>query len=339
MRRFQWISLSTLLVLAGWTLACGEGNPVAPPGTILTITASPSRISLNGQAQIIVEGRRPDGNRLPEGTEIRFSTNLGNLTPLIAEIDSAGRATAVLRGDGRSGTATVTVTTGTGAEGATEATVDVLIGESPETAAQLLISANPDDIPIESTSTITVIAREPDGTPVGQGETIILTTTLGTLNPARPVTDSDGVATSTLLAGEQAGEAVVAAILGASDQASTTVTIRDAAAEISLTATPASVTQNGGSIRLDALVTNAQGEGFRGARVTFLVNRGTLQQPGVVPTDSDGIATNTLVLDDNDLDDLAPGDTFPVTARTVTGAGDPITSTVNIRVTGGGGGG
>jgi hypothetical protein len=311
--------------------ACSEGNPVAPPGTLLTITASPARIPLTGQSVITVTGRRPDGNPLSDGTEIRFSTTLGTIDAVV-EADSRGVATAVLRADGRQGSAMVRATTGAGGDGAAEATLDVLIGEDDTSRPMLLVSANPTEIPVQDTSTVTVIARNADGTSVGQGQTIILTTTLGSLNPSRPVTDRTGTATSILDAGDQAGTATIGAILGSSMQATTTVTIRDAAAAISLQATPPTVSLNGGTIRLDALVTNAQGEGFPGARVTFLVNRGTLSQTGVVPTNDDGIATNMLTLTMDDLRDLSIGSTFQVTARTVTGAGEPITSVANIRV-------
>lgn len=323
-----------LLVATVLTTACDSGSPIAPPGTILTITASPSRISLNGQAQILVEGRRPDGNRLPEGTEIRLSTNLGTLTPLIAEVDSSGLATSVLRGDGRSGTATVSATTGAGAEGATEATVEVLVGESPETAPTVRITVNPDNIPVgeDSTATVTVIARNSDGTPVDAGRTVILQTTLGSLDPRRPLTDDDGTATSILTAEDQAGTAAITATVGASEVATTNLTIRDAATDISVQANPATVPRSGGTIQLTAFVTNSQGQGFQGAPVTFEAERGSLATNGVVFTNTSGVASNELTITEEQIQNLPSGAMINVSATTPLGTGDLITDTTVVTV-------
>lgn len=337
MRRLTWISLSTLLVLAGLVLGCGSGNPIAPPGTILTVTAQPARISLSGQSQILVEGRRPDGNRLPEDTEIRFSTNLGTITPIIAQVGPDGRATATLRADGRSGTATVTVTTGTGAEGATEATTDVLVGESPDTAPTVRITVNPDNVPVgeTSTATVTIIARNPDGTTVQAGLTVILETTLGSLDPRRPLTDDDGTATSILTAGDQAGTAEITATVGASEVATTNLTIRDSATDISVQANPRTVPPSGTGgqpIALTAFVTNSQGQGFQGAPVTFEAQRGSLSTNGVVFTDTSGVARNQLTITQEQLQGLSAGDTFTVTATTPLGTGELISATTIVEV-------
>lgn len=323
-----------LLVLFGFLPGCGDGNPVAPPGTILTVTANPSRISLNGQAQIIVEGRRPDGNRLPADTEIRLTTSLGTLTPTIVQVDSSGRAIATLRGDGRAGTATVSATTGAGAEGGTEAMVDVLIGESPETAPTVRLTVNPDNIPVgdDSTATVTVIARNSDGTPVAAGQTVILESTLGSLSPRRPVTDDDGTATSTLIAGNQAGTAQISATVGASDVATTDLTIRDAATDISVQANPGTVPRAGGTIQLTAFVTNSQGQGFQGAPVTFEAERGSLSANGVVFTNTSGVASNELTITQEQIQNLPSGSTISVTATTPLGTGELISDTTFITV-------
>ncbi|HXU33317.1 MAG TPA: PKD domain-containing protein [Thermoanaerobaculia bacterium] len=92
-------------------LACGKASPTAPSGTLLTISASPTRISSNGTATISIIGRTATGTPLRSGTELRLATSLGSIEPLVTT-NSNGEATATLRGDGRQGTATVEVTTG-----------------------------------------------------------------------------------------------------------------------------------------------------------------------------------------------------------------------------------
>lgn len=336
MKRSLTLSLlAALLVVAAF--ACDSANPVAPSGTILIISASPTQIELTGTSTVTVTGRRPNGSPLARGTEIRFSTNLGTIDGIVS-VDGNGIAVATLQGDGRSGTATVTASTGSGTSGtdgeggttgAVSVTVDVQIGESDATKPTLLVSASPDNIAVEGTSTITIIGRKSDGSPVAGGQEVILTTTLGSLDPARPVTQSDGTTTSTLTAGAQAGTATVTAILGASDPATTQVTIRQAATDISIQANPASITTAGGSINLTAFVTNAQGEPNQGSAVTFATQRGTLETEGVVITGSDGAATNTLTVDQNDLNNVTE---FKVFARTPNGAGIQIEAEATIKV-------
>ena len=205
MKSLRLASLVALLVVPG--VACDSANPTAPSGSILTITASPTQVSLNGSSLITVIGRKPDGNPLNEGTEVRFSTTRGTIDPIV-QVDENGVAQAVYRADGRSGTATVTAATG---DGTATVTIELQVGESPESRPNLVLSVSPNNIPVEGTAEITVIARNPDGSPVAAGETVILTTTLGSIAPSRPRTGSDGTATATLRAGNQAGNATARA--------------------------------------------------------------------------------------------------------------------------------
>ena len=90
-----------LLSLAVFTLmGCDKATPVAPDGTVLIVSANPSKVSLNGTSTITVIGRRPDGNPLNPGTEIRLSVDRGTIDSIVA-VDSNGRATATYRADGR----------------------------------------------------------------------------------------------------------------------------------------------------------------------------------------------------------------------------------------------
>jgi hypothetical protein len=311
-------------------LGCDKATPVAPNGTILTISANPSQIGLNGRSTIRIVGRKPDGQPLNPGTEIRLTVDRGTINPTIVETDDRGEATATFRADGRQGTAMITAMTG---GGMTMATTSVEVGESDTTKPRLILSVNPNNIPVESTATITVIARNADNSPAAPGQTIILTSTLGTIRTPgnRPLqTGNDGTATATLEAGAQAGTATITAIMGASDPATTMVTIRDAATDISIQANPQSIPAAGGTITLTAFVTNSQGQPLQGAPVTFESERGELETVGVVFTDTSGVATNTLTLTQQELP--ASVTEFDVTASTPSGTGDLLEDTVTIRV-------
>ncbi|HKI85816.1 MAG TPA: invasin domain 3-containing protein [Thermoanaerobaculia bacterium] len=324
-------------------LGCAKGNPVAPTGSTLVISADPIQIGLTGTSTITVYGRRPDGNAFLKDTEIQLSTTLGSV-PAIVKTDAQGTARATLTADGRPGKATVTATTNASsggssssgssgssasAGGAVTASIDVTIGAPTESKPQLLVSVNPSNIAVQQTATVTVIARNADQSPVSAGKEVILTTTLGSISPSRPTTDSDGVATATMDAGSQAGTATVTALLGTSDPATASVTIRDAATDINLQANPSSIPRANSSVTLTAFVTNSQGQPLQGAPVTFKSQRGTLSTTGVVFTDTTGVATNTLTLQQQELTNVSQ---FTATASTPSGSGQILEATTTIVV-------
>lgn len=305
-------------------VGCDKATPVAPSGTTLTLSANPSQIGLTGRSTITIVGRKPDGNPLNPGTEVRLTTDRGTIDPVV-EIGDGGVATAVLRADGRPGTATVSAAT---ADASVDTTVQ--IGQSDDTRPNLIVSATPNNIPVGGTAQVTVIARNADNTPVSAGQEVILTTSLGTITPNRPRTRSDGTATATLNAGDQAGTATITAILGTSEAETTDVTIRDAATDISVQANPRTIPRAGGEVTLTAFVTNSQGLPIQGAPVTFAAQRGELEVTGTVFTNTSGVAENTLTLDQ---DDLPPGvEVVRVEARTTSGTGGFLVSTTEIDI-------
>jgi adhesin/invasin len=310
------------------SVGCDKATPVAPNGTTLTISANPSKIGLNGRSTITIVGRKPDGNPLNPGTEIRLTTDKGTLSDSIVTTGDGGTATVIFRADGRSGTAKITALTG---GGMTMATTDIQVGESADTKPSVLVSVSPNNLAVGETSraTVTVIARNSDGSPLA-GQQVILTSTLGSLKPERPTTGADGTATATFTAGNQAGSAEVSAIVGSSDVARTTVTIRDAATDINLQANPSAVPASGGTITLTAFVTNSQGQPLQGAPVTFRSDRGTLETTGVTFTDTSGVATNRLTLAQADLPTAV--NSFNVTASTPSGSGALLSDSVTVNV-------
>lgn len=198
-------AFSALAFLSTLLLGCDSANnPLAPSGTVLTITAVPSQIPLSGEgSRVTVIGVKPDGNPINPGTQVTFIASLGVLRPVsgscadsavvdVVEADDRGRTSALLCGDGRSGEAMVTATLtsagggsggGEGGGGATgaSASVTVQIGETDASRPTLIISANPTVVPVGGCSRITLIGRAADGTPVPAGQRIRLTANLGSL--------------------------------------------------------------------------------------------------------------------------------------------------------------
>jgi len=323
---YRLVGLLLLVLSLLPAVGCDKATPVAPNGAILTISANPSKIGLTGRSTITVVGRKPDGNALNPGTEVRLSTDKGTLDASILQVDSRGEATTTFHGDGRSGDAKITAMTG---GGMTMATTTIQVGETSTTKPTVLVTASPNSIPVEGSSTITVIARNSDGSPVSEGQVVILTTTLGSFTDSRPKTLADGTATTTLNAGKQAGTAEITAIVGSSDAAKTQITIRDAATDLSIQANPSTVPSTGGTITLTAFVANSLGQAVQGAPVTFSSERGTLETTGVVFTDTTGVATNKLTVTQSQLTNVV---FFDATAKTPSGTGTLITRSVRINV-------
>lgn len=177
-------------------LACGKASPTAPSGTLLTISASPTRISANGTATISILGRTATGTPLRSGTELRLATSLGSIESLVTT-NSNGEATATLRGDGRQGTATVEVTTGvadtppmtsnlvTGnASGTGSATVTVEVGSN---AGGVSLQATPSTISLTNFPTggkrieLLALVRDDQGNPL-EGANVNFTSEIGVLD-------------------------------------------------------------------------------------------------------------------------------------------------------------
>jgi hypothetical protein len=345
-RLLRNLTLGVVCSGLGFLLACDSATPTAPSGTVLTITANPSQIGLSGSSQITVIGRRPDGNPLNPGTEIFFSTSRGTITPTVTTVDDAGVATAVLRGDGRAGSASVTASVSTtrggggggeGGEGGGSTTgigsvsTNVQIGNDPEDRPTLLVTVSPNTLFVTETGEVTVIARNSDGSPVADGERVVLTTDLGRVQPNNPRVGADGVATATFLAGTQQGTATITAILGSSEAANTTVTIQDQPTQMVLSTNQTQIGNDDATINLTAIVSNAQGEGISQRPVTFTVEPavGDFMPSSVILTTTQGIATTALVVD-GEL--TSSGQKITITATTPSASGG-IERKVEVTVT------
>ena len=195
----NWKSSAALLVLPVLILAaaCDQASPVAPEGTTLTVTATPSQIATSGEASTIrVTGVRPNGTPLFPGTQVRLETTLGTIDPIV-EIGSDGVGLGALRGDGRIGTATVTARTGT----SDMAIVEVEIGKF---AANITLQASPGQV-ADSGGNVSLLAvvRDDQGRALA-GSLVNFQTEVGTLDSrgALKTTNASGEARDTLRVSE-----------------------------------------------------------------------------------------------------------------------------------------
>jgi hypothetical protein len=205
---------------------CDEASPVAPPGTTLSVTATPSQIGANGTSTIRVTALKSNGTPVNPGTEVRLATTLGTIDEIV-ETDSSGVAEGTLRGNGRIGMATVTARTGS----AEPATVDVEIGEF---ANNITLQATPSQVGPGGTVSLLALVRDDEGRPL-QGAGVNFQTELGTLDSRGAIrnTHANGQASDTLRVSAEDIEAspspsfsVTATVGNEGGTASDTATIR-----------------------------------------------------------------------------------------------------------------
>jgi hypothetical protein len=172
-----------LVLLPLLLLGCDSASPVAPEGSILTISASPDRISSSGQSEITVVARKSSGFPVNPGTTIFLSTTRGSL-PGSVETDRDGVARATLAANGQSGTAVVKANAGA----AEEAMIEVMIGAG---ATSVTLQATPTSLP-ESGGEIDLLAllRDEGGQPLA-GTLVNFTTEIGTLRSGGDFVRSD----------------------------------------------------------------------------------------------------------------------------------------------------
>jgi hypothetical protein len=160
------------------------------------------------------------------------------------------------------------------------------------------------------------------------GTQVQFNTTLGTFNHPVVTTDNSGVAVSTLTGAGLIGTAKVTAFSG--DVMSTEVDVMIGAVEalVTLQATPSTIGQGGGQIKLLALVRDAQGNPVPGSPVSFSAQAGTLRSGGnFILTDATGAAHDTLTVSSTDLTNQT-GSSFNVSVQGSTGMA--VTFPVNI---------
>ncbi len=173
--------------------ACDKTSPVAPSGTLITISANPDRIPSDGTSEIRVVALRPNGTPVSSGTLIRLTTTLGTIPPSVG-VDDRGEALATLRANGQFGVATISANTG----GSETATVEVQVGLSP---ASVTVQVTPNSVPeTGGEADLLAIVRDDRGQPLENAE-VNFRAEVGTLDSGGGLvsTGTDGTASDRLV--------------------------------------------------------------------------------------------------------------------------------------------
>ncbi len=222
-RSFAGLAVLGLIAALSLAVACDKVPLLAPTGSVITIFAGASTVPINGDVEIVANviengstqsttpGNGTPGNGTPgtpttgttsttsagagtpvqNGTLVSFTTTIGRIQPSEART-SNGQVRVRFFAGNQSGTATITAFSG-GASGKLE---NLKVGAAA--VERVLLSASPQTLP-PGGGTATITARVEDVSGLGlPGVPVTFTTDNGSVNPATAITDSNGVATTSL---------------------------------------------------------------------------------------------------------------------------------------------
>jgi hypothetical protein len=191
-RLYRPLSALALLLTGLLLPACEEGTPVAPNGTILRISAYPTRIGKTGTSTVSLQALRSNGIPVNPGTEIRLSSTIGVVDGVVFT-DDDGVATGTLRGDGRVGTATVSAYSG----GVDPVTTEIQVGAL---ATSISLTVDPTSIPeTGGVVELRALVRDENGQPLPDASVNFITEA-GSLGSGGSflITDANGEVTDRL---------------------------------------------------------------------------------------------------------------------------------------------
>jgi hypothetical protein len=161
------------------------------------------------------------------------------------------------------------------------------------TESAVTLFANNTVVALNGSVEITANVTEPGGVPVQNGTQVVFTTTLGSLDPSEARTSS-GRATVRLNVGVASGLAQIRAFSGGAQAEALEIRVGAAAAtQVTVSARPAAVGANGGTVDIVAVATGENNQRLPGVPVSFGTSAGALRDATVI-TDGNGEARTQL---------------------------------------------
>ena len=281
--------------------------------TSMSLQANPSSITADGTSTSTITATVSDiyGNRV-SGATVNFTTTSGSISSSSNTTEANGIATSTLTSSTTSGTATITARSGS-------AVNSINVEFKPSGPASVSVSANPDSITADgtSTSTITATVKDGNGNIVADGTIVTFNSTGGTISPSSATTVS-GIATTALTSSTTVGEVTVKAMADSIINSTNVTFSAGSVASITLTADKYSIPSDGVStVNITVRVLDGYGNHVSGKTVIFSKTAGTLSKASNT-TDANGTTKVTLT------SSTSPG------IATVTASVSGITSSINI---------
>jgi hypothetical protein len=204
--RLSFIFAGFGLVAFAGPVACERVPLLAPTGTVINLTLATDVAALNSSVDVIAvlieNGSSPGtgtgtstsaaaaGTPVQNGTVVSFTTTIGTIEPAEAKTQN-GRVNVKLLTNGQSGKATITAYSG-----GAKSTAQITIGAAA--VERVLVSAAPANLGSGGgTTTISAKVEDINGNPLA-GVPVQFAATKGTFSAQSAVTNSNGIATTTL---------------------------------------------------------------------------------------------------------------------------------------------
>ncbi len=271
------------------------GDPVT-----ISLTADPTSIPADGISSSTITATLKDSSGAPvtPGTPVTFITDIGTFsgggtTINVATPDATGIVSVSLISATTAGTATVTATS----SGITQS---VNVAFSGSVVGSIMVTANPNTLPADGTSTSIIRAdvRDAQGNPVPDGESIgfVVLTGTGTLS-SNSASTVGGFAEVTYTASKTAGTETIRAMSTNNVSGTVDIALTGAAiGSVQVTANPTSISADGKTTStITATVKTADNQVVPDVVVTFKTSRGAITSPHT--TDAGGQAVSTLTSD------------------------------------------
>jgi adhesin/invasin len=293
------------------TVAGLDGSPVTFTSTasagsaaklmIVTQPGTPARSGDPLPAQPVIQVQDAQGNNVgPSGRVITVGIASGPPGGFLGgdvtrETDGAGKSTfAGLSINGSAGSYTLRFTTGSLPPVTSNA---IAVTAGTVNASRSTVAANPDQIGVGGSSTITVTAHDANGNPVAGATVVLAASGSGnTLTQPGSTTSSSGVATGTFSSTGVGPHTVTATINGVAINDNSVITVTPgpvSASQSSVDASPDQVPV-GASSTITVTARDAGGNPIQGATVQLAADGSgnSLTQPGA--TNGSGVATGTF---------------------------------------------
>jgi hypothetical protein len=237
--------------------ACDKVPLTAPTGSTLTLFSNTTVVPLNGSAEITATVIESAGTAAQNGTLVTFTTTIGTIDPSEARTHD-GKATVKLLSGGLSGTATVRAFSG----GTTSGDLTLVVGAAA--VKTITLTANPGSVSASKggSAVLTASVFDENGNPV-PGVPVNFTATAGSLLNTQVLTDTSGIARTSLTTSLQA---VVTATSGAITSSNVTIAVNNAPR---VTITPPSTVTVNTQASFSYTITTDTGVGIRSGNINW----------------------------------------------------------------------
>ncbi len=195
-------------------VACEKVPLLAPSGSSIVLTAPTNAMSASGSTTIVAQVLEASGTPPHSGTQVTFTTTLGQVEPSEAATDANGRVTVTFAPRGASGTAVITAGSGGATTGSTGA-LRIAVGSAA--VGRVIVVASPNPVLASGgAATITANVVDLNGNAL-PAVPVSFSASAGSLAAALVNTDASGAASTTLSTTTQS---TVTATVGVSSSSS-----------------------------------------------------------------------------------------------------------------------